>query len=60
MASVTGTYARAFADVVIEERLDGVMVSVSGQLKLNYVSFDQLVDPETLVCVWMMLAATHI
>ena len=34
---------------LVEERLDGVMVSVSGQLELNYVPFDQLVDPETLV-----------
>ncbi len=25
------------------------MVSVSGQLELNYVPFEQLVDPETLV-----------
>jgi ATP-dependent phosphofructokinase / diphosphate-dependent phosphofructokinase len=36
---------------LVEERLDGVMVSVSGQLKLNYVPFEQLVDPETLVTV---------
>ncbi len=34
---------------LVEERLDGVMVSVSGQLDLNYVPFDQLIDPETLV-----------
>ena len=34
---------------LVEERLDGVMVSVSGQFKLNYVPFGQLVDPETLV-----------
>ena len=27
------------------------MVSVSGQLDLNYVPFDELVDPETLVTV---------
>ena len=26
-----------------------VMVSVSGQLKLNYVPFETLVDPQTLV-----------
>jgi ATP-dependent phosphofructokinase / diphosphate-dependent phosphofructokinase len=34
---------------LVEERRDGVMVSVSGQLELNYVPFDQLIDPETLV-----------
>jgi len=34
---------------LVEDRLDGVMVSVSGQLDLNYVPFSQLVDPETLV-----------
>jgi 6-phosphofructokinase 1 len=34
---------------LVEEQLDGVMVSVSGQLELNYVPFQDLVDPETLV-----------
>lgn len=34
---------------LVEQHLDGVMVSVSGQLELNYVPFDRLVDPETLV-----------
>ncbi len=34
---------------LVENRLDGVMVSVSGQLDLNFVPFSQLVDPETLV-----------
>ncbi len=34
---------------LVEEQLDGVMVSVSGQLQLEYVPFDKLVDPETLV-----------
>ncbi len=34
---------------LVEEKLDGVMVSVSGQLDLNYVPFDKLIDPETLV-----------
>ena len=33
---------------LVERRLDGVMVSVSGQLDLNYVPFNQLVDPATL------------
>ncbi len=36
---------------LVEERLNGVMVSVSGQLDLNYVPFEELVDPETLVTV---------
>jgi len=34
-----------------ERGLDGVMVSVSGQLDLNYVPFAELVDPVTLVTV---------
>lgn len=34
-----------------ENHLDGVLVSVSGQLNLYYVPFDALVDPETLVTV---------
>ncbi|MDA7979862.1 MAG: 6-phosphofructokinase [Pirellulales bacterium] len=34
---------------LVENQMDGVMVSVSGQLELNYVPFDSLVDPETLV-----------
>ncbi len=36
---------------LVEENLNGVMVSVSGQLDLNYVPFEKLVDPETLVTV---------
>jgi 6-phosphofructokinase len=36
---------------LVEEGLDGVMVSVSGQLDLNYVPFDKLVDPDSLVTV---------
>jgi 6-phosphofructokinase 1 len=36
---------------LVEERLDGVMVSVSGQLDLHYVPFEELVNPETLVTV---------
>jgi 6-phosphofructokinase 1 len=36
---------------LVEERLDGVMVSVSGQLDLNYVPFEKLIDPESLVTV---------
>jgi ATP-dependent phosphofructokinase / diphosphate-dependent phosphofructokinase len=36
---------------LVEKRLDGVMVSVTGQLELNYVPFTQLVDPATLVTV---------
>lgn len=34
---------------LVEHQMDGVMVSVSGQLELNYVPFDKLVDPATLV-----------
>ena len=34
---------------LVEEGLDGHMVSVSGQLDLRYVPFAELVDPETLV-----------
>ncbi len=34
-----------------ERGLNGVMVSVSGQLDLNYVPFEELVDPNTLVTV---------
>jgi 6-phosphofructokinase 1 len=34
-----------------EKRLNGVMVSVSGQLDLHYEPFENLVDPETLVTV---------
>ncbi|MEZ6128270.1 MAG: 6-phosphofructokinase [Planctomycetaceae bacterium] len=34
-----------------EERHNGVMVSVSGQLDLHYVKFEDLVDPATLVTV---------
>lgn len=34
---------------LVEERLRGVMVSVSGQLDLHYVPFSALVDPTSLV-----------
>lgn len=34
---------------LVEKRLNGVMVSASGQLELNFVPFDQLINPETLV-----------
>ncbi len=34
-----------------EEGLDGVMVSVIGQLQLHYVPFEKLIDPNTLVTV---------
>ncbi len=36
---------------LVEKGLDGVMVSVSGQLDLNYVPFQELVDPATLITV---------
>ena len=34
---------------LVEEKLNGVMVSVEGQLELNYVPFDTLINPQTLV-----------
>lgn len=34
---------------LVEEGLNGVMISVVGQLNISYVPFEQLVDPETLV-----------
>jgi 6-phosphofructokinase 1 len=34
---------------LVENNMSGVMVSVSGQLELNFVPFDDLIDPETLV-----------
>jgi 6-phosphofructokinase 1 len=36
---------------LVEERLNGVMVSVERQLDLVYVPFEKLVDPESLVTV---------
>lgn len=36
---------------LVEERHNGVMVSVSGQLDLHYVPFEKLVNPENLVTV---------
>jgi len=36
---------------LVEENLNGVMISVTGQLQLHYVPFEKLVDPETLVTV---------
>jgi ATP-dependent phosphofructokinase / diphosphate-dependent phosphofructokinase len=36
---------------LVEEKLDGFMISVSGQLNLNYIPFETLIDPETLVTV---------
>lgn len=36
---------------LVEKELDGVMVSVEGQLQLLYEPFENLVDPETLVTV---------
>jgi len=34
---------------LVEQKLNGVMVSVSGQFNLHYVPFSDLVDPQTLV-----------
>ena len=36
---------------LVEKGLNGVMVSVSGQLDLRYVPFSELIDPKTLVTV---------
>lgn len=36
---------------LVEEGLNGVMVSVAGQLDLHYVPFEKLIDPESLVTV---------
>ena len=36
---------------LVEEGLNGVMVSVKNQFDLRYVPFEELVDPENLVTV---------
>ena len=36
---------------LVEEGLNGVLVSVQGQFDLRFVPFEELVDPETLVTV---------
>jgi 6-phosphofructokinase 1 len=36
---------------LVQKKLDGVMVSVAGQLGLRFVPFEELVDPHTLVTV---------
>jgi len=36
---------------LVQKKLDGVMVSVAGQLALRFVPFEELVDPHTLVTV---------
>src|SRR4030095_3137080 len=36
---------------LVEKGLNGVMVSVSGQLNLTFAPFDDLIDPKTLVTV---------
>ena len=36
---------------LVEKKLDGVMVSVAGQLDLCFVPFEELVDPQTLKTV---------
>ncbi|MBN2216213.1 MAG: 6-phosphofructokinase [Pirellulales bacterium] len=41
----------AYRALVEQRKHGGVMVSVSGQLDLNFVPFSELVDPETLVTV---------
>ncbi|CAN5915630.1 6-phosphofructokinase [soil metagenome] len=42
---------------LVEEKLDGVMVSVSGQLDLSYVPFHALIDPQTLVTMVRFIEA---
>jgi 6-phosphofructokinase 1 len=34
---------------LMEEKLNGVMVSVGGQFQVSFVPFDKLIDPNTLV-----------
>jgi 6-phosphofructokinase len=41
---------------IVEEKLDGHMVSVSGQLDLHYIPFAQLIDPNTLVTKVRMIS----
>jgi len=36
---------------LVEEKMNGVMVSVVGQLQLHFVPFEKLIDPESLVTV---------
>ena len=36
---------------LVEAKLDGVMISATGQLNLDYIPFEKLIDPETLVTV---------
>ena len=36
---------------LVERGLDGVMVSVKGQLELHFVRFEELIDQESLVTV---------
>lgn len=36
---------------LVEERRNGVMVSIAGQMELVFVEFEKLVDPQTLVTV---------
>lgn len=43
---------------LVEQQLNGVMVSISGQLDLEYVPFEQLVDPDTLVTVVRYIETT--
>jgi 6-phosphofructokinase 1 len=33
---------------LVENDLDGVMVSVTGQVELNYIPFEELVDQQSL------------
>ena len=42
---------------LVEKQYDGVMISTAGQLDLSFVSFDSLIDPETLVTVVRFISA---
>ena len=48
---ILGSQLGVGAIALVENHLDGVLISCSGQLNLSYVPFDTLVDPETLVTV---------
>jgi ATP-dependent phosphofructokinase / diphosphate-dependent phosphofructokinase len=42
---------------LVEEGHDGVMISCSGQLKLDYIPFETLIDAETLITVVRFIQA---
>lgn len=42
---------------LVEHQYDGVMISTAGQLDLQFVPFDSLIDPQTLVTVVRFIGA---